>query len=185
MFRRIFHPTSTSGILGLMAGIFGAVALILLLIAAGLAVRTTSFLHGAASATGTVVSLQGRSKCSSNSDHEQYCSTVYAPHVRFTTPDGREVDYYSTSATSPPVFHEGQRVEIRYDPDDPTRARIYSFTDLWLAPIIVGGIGVIFALVTGLLAFIGYRVRSSRSADIEEPVEPAATTEWQDPGTLR
>lgn len=183
--RRLFELRSDRGVLVLLAAIFGGVALILLLIAGGLALHTRSFLGDAASAEGTVVELVGRQSCSTDDDHRRTCSTVYAPRVRFTTADGREIEYLSTNATSPPAYHEGQQVDVRYRPADPTDARIHSFVDLWLAPVIVGGIGVIFGVVAAALAFIPAALRRRAQAAATARSEPEGQHGWQDPGTLR
>lgn len=172
-----------------MTVIFGGVAVILVLIAGGLVLHTGSFLAGSVSTTGTVIELIGREDCSTDDDRRRTCRTVYAPTVRFTTSDGRQVDYRSRTATGPSLYREGQQVEVRYRPDDPTDARIDAFTDLWLAPLIVGGVGVIFGVVTGVLGAVAFRLRDRTEKPVE-PVEPDddAVDEpepWQDPGTLR
>jgi Protein of unknown function (DUF3592) len=185
--RRFVRPTTDAGVVTLLAGIFGAVALILLLIAAGLALHTGAFLRGSASATGTVVALVGRESCSTDSDGRSSCRIVHAPRVRFSTADGRQIEYLSRVANHPSPYHEGQQVEIRYRPADPTEARIYSFVDLWLAPVIVGGIGGIFGVIAGVLAMIA-RALWRRAETKPTPPERLVTDEpdrWQDPGTLR
>ena len=94
MVRNVFKPTDGRGVLVLLGVIFGGVTLILVLIAAGLVLRTWSFLGNAESATGTVVALTPRQTCSDNDNdkNRMSCSTVYAPLVRFTTADGREIE---------------------------------------------------------------------------------------------
>lgn len=191
MVRNVFKPTDGRGVLVLLGVIFGGVTLILVLIAAGLVLRTWSFLGNAESATGTVVALTPRQTCSDNDNdkNRMSCSTVYAPLVRFTTADGREIEYQSSTATSPPSHRVGDQVEVLYLPDDPYRARVDSWVDLWLAPTIVGGIGGIFGIVAVALAGIGWAVsRPSAPAPNAEPRRPEAPKEpggWQDPGTLR
>jgi hypothetical protein len=55
----------------------------------------------------------------------------YAPVVRFTTQEGREIEFHGRggSGTS---FAEGDRVTVIYDPANPSRVRIASFLDLWV-----------------------------------------------------
>ena len=159
----------------LCAAVSGLVCVIMVLIAGGLALNTASFLSGSATTTGTVVGFSTRESCDRD-DHDDergsVCTTLYAPRVLFTTADGRRVEYTSSTATNPPRYAEGEQVGVRYQPDDPTRARIHAFADLWLAPTIVGGIGVIFGLIGGVLALVGRRLRPKPDG-------------WRDPGTLR
>ena len=67
----------------------------------------------------------------------------YAPVVRFTTREGREIEFHGRggSGTS---FAEGERVTVIYDPADPVRARIASFLDLWLPSAAAFGVAFLF-----------------------------------------
>jgi hypothetical protein len=90
---------------------------------------------GAEHATGTVIDLSE----DSTSD-----GTVYYPVVRFTTAEGRTVEFRSsTGSSSPPDV--GDRVEVLYDSDDPQDAKLSSFFDLWLWTIALGGLGFMFS----------------------------------------
>jgi hypothetical protein len=129
----------------LLAAILAGVAIILLVIAAGLVLSTRSFLADSSTATGTVVELVPRQSCSEDDDGHRTCDWVYAPRIRFTTADGREVVFTSATASSPPSYTEGDSVQVRYLPSNPVGARVDSFSGLWLAPVIVGGIGLFFA----------------------------------------
>jgi Protein of unknown function (DUF3592) len=62
------------------------------------------------------------------------------PVVRFTTAEGRTVEFVSASGSSPASHSVGDRVEVLYDPDDPQDAQLSGFFDLWLWPI---GFGVL------------------------------------------
>jgi hypothetical protein len=69
----------------------------------------------------------------------------YAPIVHYAV-DGRSYEMTGTY-TNPPAYDVGDQVQLRYDQDDPSIARIDSFWDLWLLPLIfipmaalVGGI---------------------------------------------
>lgn len=187
MLRRLFKPTDGRGVLALIATVFGGVAVILLLIAGGIALHTWSFLATSEAATGTVVGFDARHRCTTK-DHVRTCSAVYAPRVRFATADGREIEYQSSTATNPPSYDEGQQVDLRYRPEDPHQARINSYVDLWLAPTIVGGIGGIFGAVAAILLVIRRAMssRQRRAQPVAGPVrEPEEPDGWQDPGTLR
>ncbi|HEU5483673.1 MAG TPA: DUF3592 domain-containing protein, partial [Microlunatus sp.] len=173
--RRTSRPTRSFSVLLLLAAIFGAVALLLVLIAGGLVLQTRSFLADAVSATGTVVALVERESCSTEEDEDgrsrRTCTTLYAPRILFTTADGRDIEYVSATASSPASYHPGEQVELRYRPEDPHDVRISSYVELWLAPTIVGGIGGIFAVVAGILLGVG------RAASTLSQPDPAAGPE--------
>jgi hypothetical protein len=107
----------------------------LLLASAATFVHTKRFMAGAEHATGTVIDLSE----DSTSD-----GTVYYPVVRFTTAEGRTVEFRSStgSSSAPDV---GDRVEVLYDSDDPQDAKLSSFFDIWLWTIALGGLGIVFS----------------------------------------
>ncbi len=55
----------------------------------------------------------------------------FAPVVRFTTREGREIEFHGRGG-SDRSFSAGDRVTVIYDPANPIRARIVSFLDFWL-----------------------------------------------------
>lgn len=67
----------------------------------------------------------------------------YAPVVRFTTGDGREIEFHGRGG-SDRGFAEGDRVTVVYDPTNPIRARIVSFLDLWLPTVAAFGVAILF-----------------------------------------
>jgi len=75
--------------------------------------------------------------------------TSFVPVVRFTTLEGREIEFHGRggSGTS---FAPGQRVTVIYDPTNPIRARIVSFVDIWLAPVVPFAVAMIFGGVVVL-----------------------------------
>jgi Protein of unknown function (DUF3592) len=105
-------------------------------------VHTERFVAGAEHATGTVIDL------SRETDSEGRV-TLY-PVVRFTTADGRTVQFLSSSGSSSPP-EVGDSVDVLYDPDDPRDAQLSGFFDLWLFPLVFGGLGIAFTTV-GLFA---------------------------------
>jgi Protein of unknown function (DUF3592) len=106
----------------------------LLLASAATFVHTKRFMAGAEHATGTVIDL--------SEDFSSDDETVH-PVVRFTTAEGRTVDFRSsTGSSSPPDV--GDRVDVLYDPDDPQDAKLSGFFDLWLWTIALGGLGIAF-----------------------------------------
>jgi hypothetical protein len=69
-----------------------------------------------------------------------------APLLRFTTPTG-EVFEFCPGSISPAMLEVGRQLPVLYDPHDPTRAEVESFVAQWLVPLILGGVGAVFAVV--------------------------------------
>jgi len=67
----------------------------------------------------------------------------YAPVVRFTTSDGRDIEFHGRGG-SETAFGQGDRVTVIYDPANPIRARIVSFLDLWLPAAAAFGVAILF-----------------------------------------
>lgn len=165
-------PWTMGRVLALLAAILAAVSLILIIIAGVLVLRTRTFIADSVTATGTVIEMVPRQSCDRDEDgHAVDCDWVYAPRIRFTAADGREITFTSTTASSPPSYTEGDPVPVRYPPGKPAAARIDSYAGLWLAPTIVGGIGVFFAAFAVVWAVLARRV-SRESASPSEPGSP-------------
>jgi hypothetical protein len=69
--------------------------------------------------------------------------TSYAPVVRFTTQEGREIEFHGRGGSGTD-FAEGDTVTVVYDRDNPSRARIVSFVDLWLPAAVAFAVAVLF-----------------------------------------
>jgi len=67
----------------------------------------------------------------------------YAPVVRFTTGDGRAIEFHGRGG-SETALGPGDRVTVIYDPTNPIRARILSFIDLWLPAAAAFGVALLF-----------------------------------------
>jgi hypothetical protein len=130
------------------AAIFLFSAFVFLALGASCYNRTVHFKKTAVEAQGTVTEL----KEGSTGGTENH--TVYYPIVRFDDRAGQEHMLYSTSGTYPPAHEVGERVAILYDPADPKHAEINSFSDLWLWPLILAGMGAL-DLLAGLFLFFG------------------------------
>ena len=130
----------------LFAAIFGGVGALLLVIAVFLVFRTRRFLEGAVAATGTVVG-----HVASSSSEGGY---TYQPQVRFTAADGRTFDFVDGMGSSPPRPPQGAVVPVRYDPQNPGKARIASGFRLWFVPILLGGMGLIFFIAGVIVYFV-------------------------------
>lgn len=67
----------------------------------------------------------------------------YAPVLRFTTGDGREIEFHGRSGGDR-GFTSGDRVTVVYDRANPIRASIVFFLDLWLPSAVAFGVAVLF-----------------------------------------
>ena len=121
--------------------IFLGVGSIVLAVAALSFLHTRQFVHSSSAGDGVVIEnvwreSSGRSRGGS-----------YYPRVRFRTGSGQDFVIISSTGSSPPSFRVGERVQVLYSPDNPTRARIDSFGSLWALPLIFGCIGLVFCSV--------------------------------------
>jgi hypothetical protein len=64
------------------------------------------------------------------------------------------INYESRSgiSSSPPAFNVGDNVDIYVDADDPERVRADRFVDLWLLPLIFGGVA---GILLGVAFIVG------------------------------
>ncbi|WP_170979134.1 DUF3592 domain-containing protein [Roseomonas sp. HF4] len=116
--------------LGLLAGAGVAVALEL------------RFRAGAVETDGRVVAMRVSHGTSGRSGSS---SPSWTPVFAFALPDGKEIRVESGVSSSPPCCRVGDRVRVRYDPAQPSRAQMAGFLESWLVASILGGMGIIFA----------------------------------------
>ncbi|MDN7589043.1 DUF3592 domain-containing protein [Burkholderia seminalis] len=107
------------------------------------ALRQWQIVHHYARSTGHVVEIakNGRSSRSRTS--------LYSAIVAFTTDSGRLITFAQGSASSHPGLHEGDTVNVLYDPVTPERAIVDRFWDRWGLTAILFAIGAPF-LAAGL-----------------------------------
>jgi hypothetical protein len=147
--------------LTLIGAIFALVGLILLGVTLALAASTASFLASAQRTEGTVTGLTPRTTTSRDSDGYTRRSTTWYPTVEFTV-DGRRYSFQSSTGNNPPAYRQGEGVPVAYDPDDPSDARISTFWSAYLAPVITGGLGVVFASIGTIVFVLGRRSAKKR-----------------------
>jgi hypothetical protein len=99
-------------------------------------------------ASGTVVwnKFVGATQTSDSMPH-------YYPTFQFITDDGKEVTSVGPVGSSRPRYRVGASVKVLYSPDNPEKAQLNSFTDLWLMPILLGFFGLAFGGIS-LFLFI-------------------------------
>jgi hypothetical protein len=127
---------------GLILGAYGIALLGSLLIPA---LRTRRLLNNGVVAEGTVVGAE------EGLGAGRIASTTYRPVVRFTTVDGRTVEFTSRVGygAEPDV---GGYVNVRYLPNDPERAEI-DRAIVWMMPAAFGLLGGLGLLVAGALVY--------------------------------
>ncbi|MET7336738.1 DUF3592 domain-containing protein [Nonomuraea sp. NPDC005650] len=146
----------------IVGGIFGLIGLVLLCVGVALAASTASFLASAERTDGTVVGLTERTTTTRGSDGRTRTSTAWYPTVEYTV-GGRRHSFQSSTGGNPPSYEKGDTVPVAYDPGDPSDARIASFWSAFLAPVIVGGLGVVFTPIGTVLFVKGRRAVRQRA----------------------
>lgn len=113
------------------------------------------FVAAAEMTTGSVVDLERRESRDSDGNR----SITYYPVVRYRLPNGGDHQFRSSTGSNPPSYRQGEEVEVLYLPDDPYQARINGFFSLWGLPVILSGMGLVFAGLPGALLFFSLRRR--------------------------
>jgi len=105
--------------------------------------RTQTFRERAVTTQGMIVDLEARSGTEGG--------TTYAPVYRFTDEQGAEHTVTSRLATNPNPYEVGDTVSVLYPPEEPSKARLDRFGEMWLWATIVG---VIAAIPLGLVVVL-------------------------------
>jgi hypothetical protein len=121
--------------LGLLVGSFGAYT------------RTKRFLATAREARAEVVGMDERHGGNSQ-------SRSYHPILRYRTQEGVTKELISPVGSNPPRYKKGDSVAVLYDPAKPDDMRIHSFGSVWIVPLILAFVGVIFIVVGSVLTFV-------------------------------
>ncbi len=108
--------------------------------------RTRRFLASAQEVRAEVVGMQERA----GNNHR---TRVYYPVLRYRTQQGATKEVVSSVGSTPPRYKEGDSVAVLYDPAKPEDVRIHSFINVWVAPLVLGSLGVILTLVGAGVTF--------------------------------
>lgn len=125
---------------------FAVVGIGMLLGAFFLYKNTQAFLQSAVTTNGTVTEVV-RSRSNN--------STTYRPVVKFKTESGQLIEFTSSTGSSPASYARGEVVEVLYEADAPSKAKINGFFALWALPTILGSMGAVFSLITLSILFMG------------------------------
>ena len=141
-------------ILKIIGSVFACVGLVFILVSFWTYRNTQQFLAQSETAQGEVIDLVLRSSHDGDSGTS---SGVYYPVVRFATAEGEYIEFQSGVGSQPPAYRIGDSVTVRYRPDNPYRARIDSFFQLWFLSVLFGGLGFVFGSIGLVLILVVYR----------------------------
>ena len=128
--------------------VFSLVGGLLALIGVFLFIRARIFIGKAQEAKGMVIQMvYSRTSSSSGS------GGGYAPVYQFRTLDGQTIVIQDSLSSNPPRFQVGQEINILYESGNPQKARINKWMNLYFAPVLLGGMGLIFGGVGVAIVF--------------------------------
>jgi hypothetical protein len=116
-------------IFGLVGGLLAAIGLFIF-------IHTRLFIGRAQEVKGTVVRMVYR--------HSSEGGGGYSPVYQFRTITGQTVEVQDGLSSNPPMFREGQIIDVLYDPANPQKARIKRWMSLYFLPVFLGGMGLLF-----------------------------------------
>jgi hypothetical protein len=86
--------------------------------------------------------------------------TSYKPVFVFTDRNGQAHRVTGSVDSRPPAYVRGQTVTVRYKPENPEDARLDGFVNDWFAPLVLGGLGLVFTSIAA--GFVIYAVRKRK-----------------------
>jgi hypothetical protein len=128
--------------------LFGLVGLYLVSIAIRLIARMRDWNARAVRAEGTIVTFVEERQTGERAGHP-----LFAPVVTFTAASGQSIEFTSARSERPNPYTVGQRVAVRYLPEDPGSADLESVASGWLSLVVVLVMAAV-ALTISTLPFI-------------------------------
>jgi len=125
---------------------------------------TRAFVASAVSASGGVIELEEGTGAEGRD--------TYAPRVRFQTEDGKTYEFTSHVTSDRGTYHIGEDVQVLFNPQDPSDARIRTFLQVWGFTIGFAGVGVVLG-VLGRRELLASRRGANESAKPPAPDGPA------------
>jgi hypothetical protein len=116
-------------VFSLVGGLLAAIAVFIL-------IRTRIFMSKAQEVKGTVIRMVY--------SHSSEGGGGYSPVYQFRTIAGQTIEAIDSMSSNPPMFKEGQVIDVLYDPENPQKARIKKWMSLYFVPLLLGGMGLIF-----------------------------------------
>lgn len=133
--------------------IFVLIGITLLVAAAAFTYATHRFVAKAVEVPGVVIRLEQKSHVEHRKNNSSRTVAYFHPVIEYQAPDGKRQTLYSSSGSNRPGFYQGQRVVVLVDPSDPDyplSARIRSFSELWMFPMVLGFIGGTFVFMSSM-----------------------------------
>jgi hypothetical protein len=127
---------------------FGTTGLYLVSVAIRLIIRQRDWKKRAVGAEGTITGFAEETPTGDRAGHP-----LFAPYVTFTTANGESIEFKSSRSERPNPYTVGQKVAVRYLPEDPNGADLESVASGWFALIVVLVMGAV-ALTIATLPFI-------------------------------
>jgi hypothetical protein len=144
------HYIHSKVLIVLLSIIFLIIGLGLLYFSKNSFVSSQQFVKNSITASGTVIDIIQQTNTNHTNGSINY---TYAPKVSFTANDGKAYTFIPSTSGSSSSYHDGERVEILYNPLNPYDANIDSFWDIWGLPIILLVMGIGFSII-GVLGII-------------------------------
>lgn len=139
--------TGPSGLMHWLSILFGGIGVVLIAVCIWLLAEMQGFRATALQAEGVVTRIEWSPRGLGEKP-----ATAYA-FVQFQDGD-RTVEVRSRIGSSPPAFSVGEKVTVMYQPGQADQAVIESFWEQYFLPILLGGLGIVFGAVGGVLFLI-------------------------------
>lgn len=130
-----------------------------------------AFANTAEVAQGEVIRLEERTTTKSNGS----TSRTYAPVIQFLTTEENVLTFTSPSASNPPSYSVGDKLDILYNPANPADAIIAAENSIFTNKLMwmVGGVGIFLELLG--MFIISRIVKRSRQKPVLQTPEDAFT----------
>jgi len=99
--------------------------------------------------TGIITQGEVVELASSRGDRSGY---MYTPIIAFLA-DGKSYQFQHSASSNPPMYDIGEKVEVIYWPESPSKASLNTFWGFWGPPIFISIAAVVFTLVGGGLIY--------------------------------
>ncbi len=86
--------------------------------------------------------------------------TTYSPIIEFQA-NGQTISFDGNVSSNPPQYQVGDKVNVRYDKDDPSTAQIDKWSERWLMPVILIPTMCIAGLIVNIVLFVSWRKNRS------------------------
>jgi len=138
--------------------LFLVLGVIMLIIALFVLNNKQQFVKNSMITTGKVINVEKRQ----STDSEGHTSYSYYPVCVFQTENQELITFVSKTGSGRSKYDVEDEVEIRYDPSDPSHAEINSFFRIWMLPVILGAMGLVFFLIGGGLVLTRWKNKKKR-----------------------